>query len=105
MRTIVYGCVAALIVMFAISTDAALARKKNKGGAIVMEVGKRRRLEYREITSLKADNPALVKIIKDRRRGGYILIPKRRGHTILRWKYKEPRTPKSFRGQWKLIVR
>jgi len=105
MRIIVHGCIAALIVMLAAPTDVALARKKKSAGAIVMKVGKRRRLEYREITSLKADNPALVKIIKDRRRGGFILIPKRRGQTILRWKYKEPHTRKSFRGTWKLIVR
>ena len=98
------ACATALMVVFgALCTDSAHARKK-KGDVVVLKVGEKQIIRYKEFKSVSSDNPTVIKVVRDRKRGGFILIPKRRGSTTIRWTYQE-RGSKSFRGSWKYVVR
>jgi hypothetical protein len=98
------ACATALIVVVGVlCTDSAHARKK-KGNVVVLKVGEKQIIRFKEFKSVSSDNPAVIKVVRDRKRGGFILIPRRRGSTTVRWTYKE-RGSKAFRGKWKYVVR
>ena len=94
---------ALMLAVSALCTDAAQAGKKS-GNVVVLKKGERQIIHYKEFTSIRSDNPAVIKVVRNRKRGGFILIPKRRGSTMVRWTYKE-RGSRVFRGSWKYVVR
>jgi hypothetical protein len=94
---------ALMVVVSALCTDTAQAGKKS-GNVVVLKMGQRQVIHYKEFTSIRADNPAIIKVVRNRKRGGFTLIPKRRGSTTVRWTYKE-RGSRAFSGSWKYIVR
>lgn len=104
MRVVLRHFAGVIAFMVALSVLGAVHSQAGKrpGDAVVLKKGERVVLRQKEFASIQSDNPAVIKVIRDRRRGGFILIGQRRGSTMVRWTYKEG--GRAFSGKWKYIV-
>ena len=84
---------------------AARARKGKKGqnkAVMVMQVGETQMLLFRDFRSPKIKNPAIVKLVKNKRKRCYFLKAKKRGVTVMT--YNTPYFPERSKVKLKLKI-
>jgi len=102
---VLVACAASLL-----ASPAASARGKQRGpkeqAPIVLAVGEIHMLDGRYIKAPKIQNPAIVKLIRNRRKNRWILRAKRRGVTYMTFKHTYSPQPKAKRRvKLKIVVR